>query len=130
MREYLGTTKAVIAGAAVETMIWQTRAKEKAAIATSRVMGIFKGHMAGFAATNAIIGLFVFAVLAVVLYLFMGSMQPVLQTANTAIQAETATDAGTTTSKTFFTLGMWVIIAVVFIALIIIGFRHVSGSKG
>jgi hypothetical protein len=82
----------------------------------------------GAVGTAQITGLFITGMLAFVLYIVIANFWPTAQTANTAIQANTATDAGTTTSKTFFNIGLWLIVVGVFVALFVMLIKKISGK--
>jgi cytochrome c biogenesis factor len=83
----------------------------------------------GAVGTAAITGLFITGILAFVLYIVIANFWPSAAAANAAIQAATATDVGTTTSKTFFSMGLWFIVIGVFIALFILLISHIRGGK-
>ena len=65
---------------------------------------------------NAIL---IMALMAAVCFIVLANLWPSMQTANTTIQANTATDVGTSTSKTVFGLLLWMIPLGIGIALII-----------
>jgi len=70
---------------------------------------------------NAIL---IMALMAAVCFIVLANLWPSMQTANTTIQANTATDVGTTTSKTVFGLLLWIIPLGIGIALIIRVLKH------
>jgi hypothetical protein len=74
----------------------------------------------GAVSSAAITGLFVTGVLAFVLYIVIANFWPSAQIANASIQAISANDTGTSTTQTFFSLGLWMIPAMVFVALIVV----------
>ena len=82
----------------------------------------------GAVGNSAITGLFITAMMAFVLYIVISNFWPSAQTANTAIQANTATDAGTTTSKTFFNIGLWIIPVGIFVALFVMLIKKVQSK--
>jgi hypothetical protein len=84
----------------------------------------------GAVGTGGIVGLFVVGMMAFILYIVVANFWPSAQTANTAIQANTATDSGTVVSKTMFSLGLWIIPVGIFITLFILLIRGVSGGGG
>lgn len=84
----------------------------------------------GIAAQGAMVGLFVTGMLAFILYIVIANFWPSAQEVNTTIQANTATDAGTTTSKTFFSMGLWLIPVGIFVALFIILIAGMRGGGG
>jgi hypothetical protein len=68
--------------------------------------------------------LLVMALMAAVVFIVLANLWPSMQTANTTIQANTATDVGTTTSKTVFGLLLWIIPLGIGIALIVRVLHH------
>jgi uncharacterized membrane protein YdbT with pleckstrin-like domain len=70
---------------------------------------------------NAIL---IMALMGAVCFIVLANLWPSMQTANTTIQANTATDVGTTTSKTVFGLLLWIIPLGIGIALIIRVLKH------
>jgi hypothetical protein len=78
--------------------------------------GYSKVSQKGMASVNALLGI---AMVAAVIFIVLANLWPTMQTANTSIQASTATDAGTTTSKTIFNLLLWIIPLGIGLALIL-----------
>jgi hypothetical protein len=70
----------------------------------------------GEVSMNAIL---IMAVLAAVIFIVLANLFPAMQAANATIQANTATDAGTVTSKTIFGLLLWIIPLGIGLALLI-----------
>lgn len=89
----------------------------------TRQLGLdwMKSHSKGEVNVNAIL---VLALMAAVIFIVLANLWPSMQTANTTIQANTATDVGTTTSKTVFGLLLWIIPLGIGVALIIRVLRH------
>lgn len=82
--------------------------------------GIIAGEY-GAGAKNAMVGLFIVAILAFVFYIAISSLWPSAQeTYNTSVLGVTETDAGTTTSQTFFSMGLWIIPVGLFVSLFVI----------
>jgi flagellar biosynthesis protein FlhB len=72
-------------------------------------------NQSGIANINSLLSI---SMVAAILFILLANLWPSMQTANTTIQANTATDAGTTTSKTIFGLLLWIIPIGIGIALI------------
>jgi len=70
----------------------------------------------GAVSMNAIL---IMAVLAAVIFIVLANLFPAMQAANATIQDNTATDAGTVTSKTIFGLLLWIIPLGIGLALLI-----------
>lgn len=104
--------------------IFATTVKLTHDIGSKWIEGKTKRYFTGERGEVNMNALLVMALMAAVVFIVLANLWPSMQSANTTIQANTATDTGTVTSKTIFGLLLWIIPLGIGIALVIRVLHH------